>query len=275
MSTKTKIGKGFAYLFAVLWMVVALAPLVLALLSSFKDNAEIYRRPWQLPESFAWNNYQAAMDVGAISAVGNSLMVAFLTAVGVIVVALLASYPMSRKNIRWVKNSYTLFVIAVMIPVHTTLIPISTLSNILNAKDQYWYLILVYIAFNMAQSIFLISGTMNGISREIDEAAIIDGSGELRLLFQILTPICKPILATEAIFAFVYAYGELIFSLTLISDRALYTVSRAMLAFYGDGDLKLGPIFAFIVISAIPSMLVYVLFHKQIQKGVMSGAIKG
>ena len=116
---------------------------------------------------------------------------------------------------------------------------------------------------------------MNGISREIDDAAIIDGCGDFRLLFRILTPICKPILATEAIFAFVYAYGELIFSLTLISDSKMFTVSRAILSFYGDGDMALGPIFAFIVLSTIPSVLVYILFHNQIQKGVMNGAIKG
>ena len=267
---------GVTYILAFLWIVATTVPLLLAVLSSFKDNTEIYLRPWQLPQSWAPVNYiRAIVDVGALRSIGNTLLVAFLTAGGVLLVALLASYPMSRKNIRWVKSTYTLFVLAVMIPVHTTLIPISSLATILKAKDQYWYLILVYIAFNMAQSIFLISGSMNGISREIDDAAIIDGCGDFRLLFRILTPICKPILATEAIFAFVYAYGELIFSLTLISNSKLYTVSRAMLSFYGDGDMRLGPIFAFIVLSAIPSIIVYVLFHNQIQKGVMNGAIKG
>ncbi len=276
MSKKTKVGMGVTYILAFLWIVATTVPLLLAVLSSFKDNTEIYLRPWQLPQSWAPVNYiRAIVDVGALRSIGNTLLVAFLTAGGVLLVALLASYPMSRKNIRWVKSTYTLFVLAVMIPVHTTLIPISSLATILKAKDQYWYLILVYIAFNMAQSIFLISGSMNGISREIDDAAIIDGCGDFRLLFRILTPICKPILATEAIFAFVYAYGELIFSLTLISNSKLYTVSRAMLSFYGDGDMRLGPIFAFIVLSAIPSIIVYVLFHNQIQKGVMNGAIKG
>lgn len=276
MDKRAKAGKGASYFLALIWIAATTAPLILAVLSSFKDNAEIYLHPWQLPKSWDVSNYiRAIRDVGALQAIGNTLLVSFLTAGGVLLVALLASYPMSRKNLRWVRASYTLFVLAVMIPIHTTLIPISSLASIWKAKNQYWYLICVYIAFNMAQSIFLVSGSMNGISREIDDAAIIDGCGDFRLLFRILTPICKPILATEAIFAFVYAYGELIFSLTLISDSKMFTVSRAILSFYGDGDMALGPIFAFIVLSTIPSVLVYILFHNQIQKGVMNGAIKG
>ncbi len=265
-----------AYLFAGFWVVMTALPLLLALLSSFKNNVEIYSEPWQIPEIWRISNYLTAIyDAHGLKAIGNSLLLSLFTAVGVIVVALLASYPMSRKNIAWVKRSYLLFVVAVMIPVHVTLIPISSLATKIGAKNQMWFLLMIYIAFNMAQSIFLISGYMNGISREIDEAAILDGCGDFRLLFRVLAPLCKPILATEAIFAFIYAYGELIFSLTLISDIEKYTVSRALLSFYGDGDMALGPIFAFIVLSVVPSILVYICFHRKIQSGVMSGAIKG
>lgn len=273
---KPRFGRTMAHVFAIFWIVMTMLPLLLALLSSFKNNVEIYRTPWKIPEIWRVSNYLSAIyDAHGLRAIANSLLLSLCTAVGVIVVALLASYPMSRKNIRWVKRSYLLFVVAVMVPVHVTLIPISSLATTIGAKNQMWYLLLVYIAFNMAQSIFLISGYMNGISREIDEAAILDGCGDFRLLFKVLAPLCKPILATEAIFAFIYAYGELIFSLTLISDIEKYTISRALLSFYGDGDLALGPIFAFIVLSVIPSVIVYICFHRQIQSGVMSGAIKG
>lgn len=273
---KPRIGKFFAYGFAIFWILMTALPLVLAVLSSFKNNVEIYTKPWSIPEIWRVSNYLSAIfDAHGLRAIGNSLLLSFATAIGVIVVALLASYPMSRKKIPWVRRSYMLFVVAVMIPVHVTLVPISSLATTIGAKNQMWYLWLVYVAFNMAQSIFLISGYMDGISREIDEAAILDGCGDVRLLFCILTPICKPILATEAIFSFIYAYGELIFSLTLISDIEKYTISRALLSFYGDGDLSLGPIFAFIVLSVIPSVIVYILFHRKIQGGVMSGAVKG
>jgi raffinose/stachyose/melibiose transport system permease protein len=273
---KRNAGTMLIYSLALFWGFATIFPLVLAVLSSFKDNAEIYLFPWQLPKSWDLVNYHKAIyDVNALRSIGNSVFVSLATAVIVLLIGLLASYAISRKQNFITKSANIAFVLAIMIPVHATLIPISTLATALSAKNQYWFLVLVYATFNMAQAIFLISGFMSSISSEIDEAAIIDGCNELQLLFRILTPICLPVLFTEAIFTFVYAYGELIFSLTLISENQMYTVSRAMLSFYGEGDLQLGPIFAFIVLSAFPSTLVYVLFHRQIQHGVMSGAIKG
>jgi len=273
---KLSIGKIIAYLFAVFWIFATIAPLILAFLSSFKDNSEIYLRPWQLPLSWFPKNYIFAItEINALRSIANSLVVALATAGVIILVALLASYPMSRKNLPIVKRMYTLFVIAVMVPVHSALIPISNLASSINARNQFWFLVLVYASFSLAQSIFLISGYMDSISREIDEAAIIDGCNDIRLLFSILTPICKPIIATQAIFTFVFSYGELIFALTLLSDSKLYTVSRALLSFYGDGDVRLGGVFAFIMMAVVPSIIVYTFFHKQVQSGVTAGAVKG
>jgi len=273
---KLSIGKIIAYLFAVFWIFATIAPLILAFLSSFKDNSEIYLRPWQLPLSWFPKNYIFAItEINALRSIANSLVVALATAGVIILVALLASYPISRKNLPIVKRMYTLFVIAVMVPVHSALIPISNLASSINARNQFWFLVLVYASFSLAQSIFLISGYMDSISREIDEAAIIDGCNDIRLLFSILTPICKPIIATQAIFTFVFSYGELIFALTLLSDSKLYTVSRALLSFYGDGDVRLGGVFAFIMMAVVPSIIVYTFFHKQVQSGVTAGAVKG
>ena len=162
-----------------------------------------------------------------------------------------------------------------MIPIHSTLIPISSMAARWNMKNNFVFLVLVYVCFNLAQGIFLFTGYLDSVSKEIDEAAIIDGCGDLGLLTRILIPICKPIIATEAIFSFIYAYGELIFSLTLISTPEKYTVSRALLSFWGEFVAQLGPQYAYILLSAIPTIIIYILFHKQIQSGVMAGSVKG
>ena len=276
MRKKISVGKFVTYFLAMVWIFATLAPLLLAFLSSFKDNAEIYIRPWQLPASWVPANYIFAItEINALRSILNSLFVSLITSVVVLLVALLASYPMSRKNLPIVKKVYTVFVVAIMVPVHSTLISISRLASALDARNQFWYLISVYAAFNLASSIFLVSSYMDNISKEIDDAATIDGCNDIQLLFYVLTPMCKPILATQAIFTFVYSYGELIFALTLLSDSKLYTVSRALLSFYGDGDVKLGGLFAFIILSVIPSIIIYVFFHKQILSGVTAGAVKG
>ena len=96
--------------------------------------------------------------------------------------------------------------VGVMIPVHCTIVPISSIASSMGAKNSYWFLVLVYTAFNLAQAVYLYIGFIQGIDRELDEAAIIDGCNDVFLLTKILAPICKPIIATETIFVFIYGY---------------------------------------------------------------------
>ncbi len=274
---KKKKGKIVLYVIAIFWLLITLLPLVYVFISSFKTNEEMYRSALNLPIQWKVENYITANELGhAVRSIGNSLFVAISTTVIEVIVAMMAAYAISRKrHIFFARHAYMLFVIGVMVPIHSTLIPISSMAANLGAKNNFIYLILVYVCFNLAQGIFLFTGFLDSVSREIDEAAIIDGCGNFRLLRSILLPICKPIIATEAIFSFIYAYGELVFSLTLISEPEKYTVPRAMLSFWGELSVQMGPQYAFIIMSIIPVVIVYVLFHNQIQAGVMSGAVKG
>lgn len=179
------------------------------------------------------------------------------------------------KDYKFLKWVYVFFMIGVMVPVHCTLIPINNIATALNAKNNLFFLILIYVAFGMSQAIFLYTGFMDGISRNLDEAAIIDGCNNWQLLWKILFPVCKPIIATEAIFVFIYGYSELVFSMILMTDTKYFTVSRAMLNFSSAHTQEIGSQFAYVVMSVIPMLIIYIVFHKQIEKGMLSGAIKG
>ena len=192
----------------------------------------------------------------ALNTIKNSLVVATLTTVFNTVVGMMAAYILSRKDYKFLKWVYVFFMIGVMVPVHCTLI-------------------LIYVAFGMSQAIFLYTGFMDGISRNLDEAAIIDGCNNWQLLWKILFPVCKPIIATEAIFVFIYGYSELVFSMILMTDTKYFTVSRAMLNFSSAHTQEIGSQFAYVVMSVIPMIIIYIVFHKQIEKGMLSGAIKG
>jgi raffinose/stachyose/melibiose transport system permease protein len=265
------------YVVAVIWLLATIIPLLYVFISSFKTNDEMYRSALNLPIQWKIENYAVANELGhSFRSIGNSLLVAISTTIIEIIVAMMAAYAISRKrHVFFARHAYMLFVIGVMVPIHSTLIPISSMAADWGLKNNFGYLVLVYVCFNLAQGIFLFTGFLDSVSREIDEAAIIDGCSDFRLLRSILLPICKPIIATEAIFSFIYAYGELVFSLTLISEPAKYTVPRAMLSFWGEFSAQMGPQYAFIILSVIPVVIIYVLFHNQIQSGVMSGAIKG
>ena len=274
---KAKHRKYILYVIAVIWLMITLMPMIYALISSFKTNDEMYRSALLLPEKWKFENYQIANELGhSLRTIGNSLKVSLATTIVEVIIAMMAAYAISRKRqVFFARHAYMLFVIGVMIPIHSTLIPISSMAAKMNMKNNFLFLVLVYVCFNLAQGIFLFTGYLDSVSKEIDEAAIIDGAGDFTLLTRILLPICKPVIATEAIFSFIYAYGELIFSLTLISEPQKYTVSRALLSFWGEFVAQLGPQYAYIVLSAIPTIVIYVIFHKQIQSGVMIGAVKG
>lgn len=274
---KRKVINGIFYVLAFLWCAITLLPLLITVLSSFKTNDEIYLGMFEIPKVWRFSNYaDAARTADALIAVRNSLFMGFATTILVTVVGMMAAYILSRKSrIGFVKPLNVFFLVGVMVPVHCTIVPISSIATALNAKDQYWFLLLVYTTFNLAQAIFLYTGYLNGVDRGLDEAAIIDGCGDLKLLTKVLLPICRPIIATEAIFVFIYGYSELIFSLILISDKAKYTVSRAMLSFSGNHSVDLGPQFAFVVMAMIPTVVIYILFHEKVESGILSGAVKG
>lgn len=274
---KKQITHGIIYFLAIVWGVITLLPLLITVAASFKNNNEIYLGLFNLPKVWRWTNYpQAVATANALRSITNSLFLALTTTLLVSVVGMMASYALSRKSrIGFMKPLNLLFMIGVMVPVHCTIVPISNIATTLGAKNQYWFLILVYTTFNLAQAIFLYVGFLNGIDKEIDEAAIIDGCGDVSLLIKVLTPICKPILATEAIFVFIYGYSELIFSLILVSDESKMTVSRAMLNFSGNHNVDYGPQFAFVVMAMIPMVLIYIIFHEKVEAGMMAGALKG
>ena len=265
------------YILAFLWCTITILPLLITVLSSFKNNDEIYLGMFEFPKLWRFSNYAtAAATADALIAIGNSLLMAFSTTITVTVIGMMAAYVLSRKNrIRFVKPLNVFFLVGVMVPVHCTIVPISNIASAFHAKDQYWFLLLIYTTFNLAQAIFLYSGFLNGIDRGLDEAANIDGCGDIKLLTKVLLPICKPIIATEAIFVFIYGYSELIFSLTLISSQTKYTVSRAMLSFTGNHTVDMGPQFAFVVMAMIPTIIIYILFHEKVESGMLSGAVKG
>ncbi len=274
---KRKIGKTALYIAAFLWGAITLLPLLVTILSSFKNNDEIFMGMFQAPSVWRFSNYaEAAETADALKAVGNSMFMALSTTVIVTVIGMMAAYALSRKNrLFFIKPLNIFFMIGVMVPVHCTIVPISNIASAIHAKDQYWFLLLVYTTFNLAQAIFLYTGFLNGVDRGLDEAAIIDGCGDVKLLTRVLLPICKPIIATEAIFVFIYGYSELIFSLTLISNQSKYTVSRAMLNFTGNHSVDMGPQFAFVVMAMIPMVIIYLLFHEKVEAGMLSGAVKG
>lgn len=270
------IRKTALYFIGFLLVALFVLPLIITFLSSFKSNSDILLGMFSWPREWLISNYtEAVKTADALHSITNSLLVAFMTLTLTIVFAFPAAYMLARKDYKFIKPIYFLFMAGVMVPVHCTLTSISEMASTFGTKNSYLFLVLLYVAFNISQAIFLFTGYIRGIDRGLDEAARIDGASDLKIIWGIIFPLCKPIVATESILVFIYGYGELIFSLVLLTDQRKYTISRAMLNFTANFTTSYGPQFAFVMMSMIPMVIVYVLLHKQVQEGMLSGAIKG
>jgi raffinose/stachyose/melibiose transport system permease protein len=264
------------YAFAIFWSAITIMPLLTTFLSSFKSNPEIFSNMMALPQKWLFENYYSALfGANILRSIINSMILGLGTSLLVVAVSMLASYVFSRKSHFFVKPLYLLFLTGLMLPVHTAIIPLSKIAAGLKLIDSYLYLIPVYAAFQLPQAIFLATGYINGISRELDEAATIDGCNMFSILYYIFVPISAPIISTVTVLSFVYGYSELIFSIILLTDKNKFPVSRALMFFTGERVTRMGPVFAAIIIAVIPMVVLYIIFHEKVQKGMVAGAVKG
>jgi raffinose/stachyose/melibiose transport system permease protein len=273
---KLSAPKILAYCFAMGWALMTLYPLLVTVLSSVKSNEEIFGRMFALPKAWHLEFYYESFVKARMSRyILNSLFLATSTTTLVAVIGSMAAYVLARTSFKFVKPIYLLFLVGVMIPLHSTIIPIARIVGAIKGMDNYLVLILVYATFQLPQAIFLIAGFMKGIDREIEEAATIDGCTLVGTLFKIMLPISTSIIFTASILAFISVYSELIFSVILLSSPDLYPVSRGLMYFTGDHTQRMGPIFASLIMAALPMVCVYIFAHEHIQRGMLAGAVKG
>lgn len=277
MKMKLKPARLLLYLFAYSWAIVTLYPLLVTFMSSFKENSEIYGSMFTLPKVWNFSFYaEAVVQANMLNCVKNSLVLTSSATLVLVVLSSMGSFVLVRYNhMHCIKLLYMLFIVGIMLPIHSTLIPLAKIIGSIKGKNNYLIMILIYVAFQLPMSIFLISGYMKGIPASLAESAEMDGCTPIRLLFSIYLPVSLPGIATSAIIAFLGIYNDLIFAVMFISDAKKFTISQGMLTFVGFRNTEMGPVFASIIIAIIPMVVIYLLFQSQIQKGMLAGSVKG
>ena len=276
-----KVGfkKLISYFFATIWGIMALYPLIFTVLSSFKNNDEIFASAdsvFQLPKNISLTNYLAAIEEGnVLSGLLNSIFIAVCGTMLVILFASMVAFVITKMNFKGSKFVLLYFTLGLMIPVYSTLIPLVKLVNGINGSNNYLVLIIIYVAFNLPLAVLMLTGQMQKIDKAMEESAIIDGCGTVMLYARIILPLSMPTVSAIGIITYLYIYNDLLFGVMLISDPAKYTITVAMQSFVGVRATSYGPIFASIVIAIIPMLIIYTLFQTQIEKGLASGAVKG
>jgi raffinose/stachyose/melibiose transport system permease protein len=264
------------YLLATLWGIASLYPILWLILSSLKTNYELLSSPWTLPHTLRIENYIAAWNTAKVGVYFvNSV---FLTLVPLIVgtiLGLLAMYPLSRLNTRISFSLYMLFVFGTIIPINSLLIPLFVMFARMKLVDTHLGLLLFYTATNIPFSVFILYGFMKTVPKELDESALIDGAGFLRILFAILIPVIKPAIVTSAILNFLSKWNEFMFALTFLSSQLKRTLPCGLTYFADRFEMNYAPMFAGLVLSIMPIVIFYLLMEKQVVAGLTAGAVKG
>lgn len=272
---KITAGTVITYFFLIIMAFIFAMPMVFTLLSSIKSKVEIFAKPFSLPETAKFSNYAEAWIGANMSTYFiNSLIQAGATVVVLGIVASLAAYVLSRFDFKC-KNFLTMFfMLGMMVPMHTVLVPVSYIIGALNLKNNIPALVMIYVAFSLPFSIMVLSNFMRGVNRSLEEAALIDGATYFQIYKSVMLPLSVPAISTISIFNFLSAWNNILFPLLFINDKKYKPIALGLLNFNGERGSDYGPLMAAIVITVFVPLVLYLLFQEKVEGGLAAGAVK-
>lgn len=259
--------------------VVMLYPLLWMVMSSFKPDELIFSQPTALPAAIDLSNYRdgwTALGVSFTTFYRNSFLIAALAVAGNLAACSLTAYAFARLDFRFKRIWFGLMLGTLMLPYHVTLVPQYVLFLNFGWVNTFLPLVVPKFLAVDAFFVFLMVQFFRGIPREIDEAAIMDGCGPWRIYWKIMLPLSTPVLATAAIFSFIWTYDDFLGPLIYLNDINAYTVPLALRAFVDSsgGESLYGELFAMSALSLVPVFVVFLAFQRLIIRGVALGALK-
>jgi len=263
------------YVIAILVLVVTGYPFIYMVATSLKTQPEFFEHPVSLLPKFNFENYALVFKLGIDTYFLNSVIVSLICVTAIIYLSAMISFPLVRMRFKLNRPIFYLFLAGMMIPVHTTLIPIYMLTKHIGLYDSMWALVGPYIAFSLPISVIILTQFIQEIPRELDEAAVMDGANPARLFWSIVFPLLSPALATIAIYNFIHIWNEFVFGLVLITTPAKMTLPLGLRAFYGEFSVNIPGIMATLTLGSLPLMIAYFLAQEKVVSGLSAGAVKG
>ncbi len=251
-------------------------PLIWLFINSVKNNTELFDNPWLPGETMQFANYAKAWVGGKIGT--GFLNSVFVSAVSVIVTIIVGSMSaFAIKRLKWKLSGLVLglFLLGVMIPIHSTLIPLFILFKNVGFADKYIALILPYVAFALPTSVFILTGFMGSFPKDIEEAAVMDGCSMAGVFWRMIMPLSKSAIATITIFNFVSMWNELMFAMIFISDPLKMTLPVSLTRFKGQYSTDWTVQLAATMIMVLPSIVIYMFLNDKIIESMTVGAVKG
>lgn len=273
---KIRISQIIIYIILILWAVTTIFPFVWVLLNSVKTSAEVLSSSFSLPKTFTWENYQNAFERQNVAAAyKNSILISVTVTIGVMLIASLMSFALSRYEFKGKKIVESLLVASLMFPVFSTIIPVFRMIVQWGIAGTNWAVILPQIAGNLSFATIVLLGFMRSLPIDMEEAAYMEGANVFQVFIQIIVPLSKASLSTVAIFSFMWSYNDLFVQKVMIRDPIKFPISNLLERISSQFGTDYGLMAASVVLIVFPVLIVYIFLQKNIIKGLTAGAIKG
>jgi raffinose/stachyose/melibiose transport system permease protein len=254
---------------------IMIYPLFVMLISSFKTNAEIFTSPFALPHSFSLANAEKVWtDTNFVRYLANSIGVTAASIVLIVIFATMAAYAIARYEFRGNALMLMFFLSGMTVPLKLAIIPLFIQLDTLHLIDSYAGLVLVYVAMGIPSAVFIMTGFLRSLPRELEEAPRIDGASELQVMMLVMLPLARPAMVIVAIQNAVPIWNDFFFPLILITSDSLKTLPQGLTVFMGEFTTNWGVLFTGLSLAALPITLVYIALSRHFIAGITQGAVK-
>jgi raffinose/stachyose/melibiose transport system permease protein len=264
-----------AYVLAIIFLVGTGYPFLYMFATSLKTQSYFFQHPTSIWNPLNFSNYALVFKLGIDRYFGNSILVSVICVPATILLSSMIGYPLVRTRFALNKPIFYLFLAGMMIPVHTTLIPVYVLNKHLGLYDSLWSLLGPYIAFSLPISVVVLTQFIHEIPKELDEAAVMDGASPSRLFWSVIFPLLTPAIATIGIYNFIHIWNEFVFGLVMITTPAKMTLPLGLRAFYGEFSVNVPGIMAALTLGTLPLLITYFAAQEKVVSGLAAGAVKG
>ena len=265
------IGSTFVWAFLLALAVVVIYPLLWMTLNGFKTNAELFGNPFALPVELRWENYANAWNRG----VGNYLMVSVLVTVtstiATVFIGACAAYGLTRIKIPFSRTFLIIILAGLMLAPTVALIPLVRMFQALGLYNTFWALLILYTAFRIPFTVFLIRAYMMDLPVQIDEAAAVDGASRARAFWQVILPMCKPIIVSTVILNILFTWNEYLFAMVFTSGGDFQTLPVGLTNLMAKHGTDYPVVFAGMVMAALPMVVLFIAGQRYFIRGLADG----
>ncbi len=259
-------------------VVIVFVPIIILVFGALKTRGELMSSPYTLPIPPRWENITSILTTPRYSfwpMLRNSLMVMVATTSGVVIICSLAAFVFARMEFRLKGIAFQLFTLGLMFPINIAILPVYFVLRQMNLIDNLWGVIIVQTAFQLSGNIMILRGFFAAIPAELQDAAYIDGCNAFDFFWRILLPLAKPALAAVAALTMIMSWNDLLVPLVVINSDKLWPLPLGTMQFQGQYGQDLALVSAFVALSALPTIIFYLLAERQIVSGLTAGAVKG